>query len=301
MRTAQEVLMALAAATADTWGIAGTTFLPAYLLIAAAVGVAGVCTRRALAEPRATHPIADITVHPHDVAYLAGGGELAVWSALCAMHLRGTLTAADGTVRAVGRLDPDADALERAIHATAGSPVGHRRLLYHRSVRPALAEIEERLVAAGFLLSEDRRKRIRQVGCWMLGVAALGLVRVLADIAEARPVAPLVSALVLVTAVAVVQIAVAPRRSRRGNRALAALRDRHRAHAPEREPDRRSPDPADAALEVGLFGTGALAASAPNLAREIAPRTTVARESRVSGLAVSGGGDGGRGGGGSRG
>jgi uncharacterized protein (TIGR04222 family) len=290
--------MALAAATADTWGIAGSSFLPAYLVIAVTVGAVGVCTRRALAEPGATSPIDDITTKPHDVAYLAGGGELAVWSALCAMHLRGTLTAADGTVRAVGRLDLDADDLEKAIHATAGSPVGHRRLTFHRSVRPALATIEERLVAAGFLLSDDRRRQIRRIGFWMLGVAVLGLLRVLADIAEARPVGLLVTALLLVTATAVVQIALTPRRSRRGNRALAALRDRHRALAPEREPDWQSHGPAGAALGIGLFGTGALAASAPGFAREIA---TASSEARISGLAVSGGGDGGGGGGGNRG
>jgi uncharacterized protein (TIGR04222 family) len=293
--------MALAAATAETWGITGTTFLPAYLLIAVTVGAAGVCTRRALAEPGAARPIDDITTHPHDVAYLAGGGELAVWSALSAMRLRGTLTAADGTVRAVGRLDPDADALEKAIHATAGSPVGHRRLMFHRSVRPALAAIEERLVSGGFLLSEERRRRIRRVGFWMLGVAALGLLRVLADIAEARSVALLVTALLLVTATAVMQIALVPRRSRRGNRALAALRDRHRALAPEREPDGQSHDPAGAALRIGLFGTGALAVSVPGLAREIAPRVAAPREAGARGLAVSGGGDGGGGGGGNRG
>jgi uncharacterized protein (TIGR04222 family) len=264
--------MALAAATAETWGITGTTFLPAYLLIAATVGAAGLCTRRALTEPGATRPIDDITAHPHDVAYLAGGGELAVWSALCAMRLRGTLIAADGTVRAVRRLDPDADPLEKAIHATAGSPVGHRRLTFHRSVRPALAAIEERLVAAGFLLSDDRRRRIRQVGFWMLGVAALGLLRVLADIAEARSVGLLVTALLLVTVFAVMQIALVPRRSRRGNRALAALRDRHRALAPEREPDWRSQGPAGVALRVGLFGTRALAARASGLTLEIAPQ-----------------------------
>jgi len=289
--------MALAA-TAETWGIAGSTFLSAYVLIAATVGAGSICARRALAESGATKPIDDLTERPHDVAYLAGGGELAVWSALCAMHLRGTLTAADGTVRAVGRLDPATDALEKAIHDTASTPVGRRRLAFHRSVRPALAAIEERLVDGGFLLSDERRNRIRRVGFWMLAVAALGLVRVLAEIAEARPVGLLVTALLIVAAVAVVQLTLSPRRSRRGNRALAALRDRHRALAPDRAPDSGAQGPAGAALGIGLFGTGALAVSAPGLAREIAPRVTA---TRTSGLAVSGGGDGGVGGGGNRG
>lgn len=272
--------MALAAATAETWGITGSTFLPAYLLIAVAVGTAGICMRRALAEPGATRPVDDITARPHDVAYLAGGDELAVWSAMCAMHLRGTLTAADGTVRAVGRLDPDADPLEKAIHATAGTAVGSRRLMFHRSVRPALTTIEERLVAAGFLLSDDRRRRIRRVGFWMLGVAALGLLRALAEIAEARAVGLLVTALLLVTATALVQLAVAPRRTRRGGRALATLRAEHRALAPEREPDLATHGPAGAALGIGLFGTGALTAAAPGFARDVPAVDNPVRDGR---------------------
>jgi uncharacterized protein (TIGR04222 family) len=258
--------MAPAAATAETWGISGSTFLLAYLLIAVTIGVAGLRARRALAGPGTTNPVGDhLTARPHDVAYLAGGSELAVWSALCAMHLRGTLTAADGSVRAVGRLDPDADALEKAIHTTAASPVGRRRLVFHRSVQPALAAIEDRLVTGGFLLSDDRRRQIRRVGFWMLAVAAFGLVRVLADVAEARPVGLLVPVLLIVSVVAVVQLARAPRRSRYGDRTLAALRAEHRALAPEREPDWGAHGPAGAALGIGLFGARALAVAAPGL------------------------------------
>jgi uncharacterized protein (TIGR04222 family) len=294
--------MALAAATAETWGISGTTNVAAYLLIAVTIGTAGFCRRRALADPGTTRPVGDVTARPHDVAYLAGGGDLAVWSALCAMHLRGTLTAADGNVQAVGRIDPATDGLEKAIHATASSSVAHRRLVFHRSVQPELAAIEERLVTGGYLLSDDRRRQIRRVGFWMLALAVLGLMRVLADVAEARSVALLVPVLLIVTAVAVLQLARAPRRSRHGDRTLATLRAEHCALAPEREPDWRAHGPADAALGIGLFGTGALAASAPGFAREIAPRGAAAEGGvDIAGLAVSGGGDGGGGGGGRRG
>jgi uncharacterized protein (TIGR04222 family) len=295
------VFVALTAATADTWGITAPSFLLAYLLIAVATGVAGLRARRALADPGSTSPGVDLTDRPHDVAYLAGGSELAVWSALCAMHLRGTIAAADGSVHAVGRIDPATDPLEKAIHATATTPTGRRRLVFHRSVQPALSQIDGRLVAGGFLLSDDRRRRIRRVGFWMLAVAAFGLLRLLADIAEARPVVPLVAVLLVVAAVAAVQLGRAPRRSRRGDRALAALRAEHRALAPEREPDWHAHGPAGAALGVGLFGTGALAASAPRFAREIAPQVAATSGAGISGLAVSGGGDGAGGGGGRRG
>jgi hypothetical protein len=126
-------------------------------------------------------------------------------------------------------------------------------------------------------------------------------VRVLADVAEARPVGLLVPVLLVVTAVAVVQLVRAPRRSRYGDRALGALRAEHRALAPEREPDWEEHGPAGAALGVGLYGTGALAASAPGFAQEIAPREAEAGGAGIAGLAVSGGGDGGGSGGGRRG
>jgi uncharacterized protein (TIGR04222 family) len=287
------VFVALAAATAGAWGISAPSFLPAYLLIAVAVGVAGRRARRALADPGATSPISDLTTRPHDVAHLAGGSELAVWSALCALHVRGRIAAADGSVQAVSRLDADADPLERAVHATAGSGAGRRRLLFHRSVQAVLADTEDRLVAAGFLLAEDRRRRIRRVGLWMLAVALVGLVRVLAEIALARPVGPLLAALAAVTVVALAQLALAPRRSRAGDRALATLRAEHRALAPERTPDLRAHGPAGAALGIGLFGTGALATAAPGFARAVDPRDHGRRRDGVADLAVGGGGDGG--------
>jgi uncharacterized protein (TIGR04222 family) len=286
--------MALAAATAETWGISGRSFLLAYLLITVAVGVASARARRTLAEPAAASPTTDLTTHPHDVAYLNGGGELAIYSALSAMHLRGTITTRSGTVQASGRLEPDTDALERAIHLMATSPMPARRLRFHRSAQTALARIEDRLVAGGFLLCDERRRQIRNVGFWMLGVAVFGLVRTLAGVAEARPVGPLVVALLVVTAVAVVQLSLAPRRSRHGDHALCALRAKHHGLSPEVKPDWQINGPDRAALGIGLFGTGALWASDPVFAGEIAVSRAAAggRTERPSGFAGSGAGGG---------
>ncbi|MGH3588528.1 MAG: TIGR04222 domain-containing membrane protein, partial [Pseudonocardia sp.] len=198
--------MALAAATAETWGISGPTFLLAYLLLAVAVGIAVTRARRALAEPATASLPGGLTANPHDVAYLNGGGELAVYSALSAMHLRGTIITHRGEVQATGRLEPATDTLERAIHFTANGRVPRRRLEFHRPVQTALSTIEDRLVAGGFLLSEERRRQIRWAGLWMLAVAGLGLLRLLAGVAEARPVGFLIVMLLLVTGVAVAQL-----------------------------------------------------------------------------------------------
>jgi uncharacterized protein (TIGR04222 family) len=218
------------------------------------------------------------------------------------MHLRGTITTTRGSVQAVGLLAPGTDTLERAIHFTAAGTVTRRRLPFHRPVQTALATIEGRLVAGAFLLSDERRRQIRRVGFWMLGVAVLGLVRVLADVAEARPVGLLVVAMLVVTAVAAVQLGSAPRRSRRGDQALAALRAEHHGLSPDAEPDWQVYGPAGAALGIGIFGTSALWASEPGFARTIeaqgAATGGVGDAGGSGGLAVSGGGDGGGDGGG---
>jgi uncharacterized protein (TIGR04222 family) len=290
--------MALAAATADTWGISGPEFLMAYVIIAVAVLVIGTRARKQLADPVAPSPAVDLSARPHDVAYLNGGNELAVYSALSAMHLRGTITSAGGTIRAAGRLDPDTDGLERAIHFTAGSPVQRKRLQFHRPVQTALTTIHERLVSAGLLLSDAQRRRIRHVGYWMLAVAGLGFVRLLAGIAEARPVGYLLAMLVAVTIVALVQLARAPRRTSLGNRTLADLKTAHHGLAPTQRPDWHVYGPAGAALSVGVFGTSALWASDPAFAHEIEAQRVSSGGSSVAATGGDGGGSGDGGGGG---
>lgn len=295
------------AMTTGTWGISGPTFLVAYVLLAAAVWVAAARQRRALAGGPGTKVLTDLTRHPHDVAYLNRGPELAVTSALTAMHLKGTVAPVKGQIHAVGRLEPGADALERAIHFTTGTPVLRARLPLHRSVRTALDATHARLVTAGALLSDAQRRRIRAVGWWLGAVAVLGLLRLLAGVAEGRPVAFLIVALMAVTAVAAVQLVHAPRRSRAGDRLLAQLTEEQHALHPDQRPDWVTYGPAAAALGVGIFGTSALWASDPAFAEELAvQKGAVAGGSDGGGSfyfsgggdAGSGGGDGGGGGGG---
>ncbi|OLT12188.1 hypothetical protein BJF78_25030 [Pseudonocardia sp. CNS-139] len=130
----------------------------------------------------------------------------------------------------------------------------------------------------------------------MLAVAGLGLVRLLAGIADARPVGYLVAALAAVTLVAAFQLARAPRRSRLGDRALADLRTEHHGLAPALRPDWQVYGPAGAALSIGVFGTSALWASDPAFAHDIAAQHVTAGGSGSVG-GSDGGGDGGGGGG----
>ena len=281
----------------ETWGISGPAFLVAYVVLGLAVWVATARARRALADgPDRPGPSAD---HPHDLALLNGGAELAITSALTSMHLKGTVAPSRGQIVAVGLPDRRTDGLERAVHAAAASPVHRRRLPVTRPVRTELAAAEKRLVAHGLLLSAPRRTAIRAVGWWTAAVAGLGLVRLLAGLGEGRPVGFLVVLVLAIGVVALVQLLRAPRRSRPGDRLLHRLRIEHHSLRPAFRPDWVAHGPAAAALGVGVFGASALWASDPALAEELAlQRATGGGD----GSSVGGGGDfGGDGGSGSSG
>ena len=305
------VVMAVLAAPGDTWGIDGPTFLFLYLLLAAVVLVAAMRARRRIAGVGAGRTTAadragPLSGRPQDVAYLHGGPELAVWSALSAMHLSGTIaTAGRGVVQAVGRPENRATELERAIHATATSPTPQHRLRYHGSVAAALDRIRERLVAEQLLLSEAQRDRIRRIGGWMLAVAVFGLVRIIAGVADARPIGFLVAATVVVAVIGLAQLVRVPQRTVAGQRALEFLRDKHSDLSPSMRPDWVAHGAGAAALGVGVFGMGALWASDPAFADELAAQKAAAAtggwsggysDSGSSSWTFGGAGDGGGGG-----
>lgn len=211
------------------------------------------------------------------------------------MHLTGTVAPLRGAVQAVGRLSSGADGLERAIHFATATPVPRRRLPLARPVRTALDTVEKRLVTDGLLLGEPQRRAVRAAGWWTAAVAGLGLLRLLAGVAEGRPVGFLVVALAGVTALAIVQLVHAPRRSRAGDRLLARLRNENAVISPGMRPDWVAHGPATAALGIGLFGASALWASDPALAEELALQRTTDGGGGSS-VASGGGGDSGSGG-----
>ena len=285
------------AATGDTWGISGPTFIVIYLVIAVVTWVATTRVRRTLADPQPKKPVGDLSGHPHDVAFLNGGRDLAITSALSAMYLRGTIAPQRGSVQAIGRIDHRTDELERAIHFTASTSVARSRLPFHGPVATALKTVEQRLTSAGLLISPEQRSHIRRTGFWMLGVAGIGLVRMLAGIAEGKPIGVLAFAFIGVLVVALVQLGRSPRRTRPGDRTLKQLADQHHALAPVMRPDWAVYGAEAAALGVGIYGVSALWASDPAFADELAlQKATATGGSDGSSCGSSGGDSGGSGG-----
>lgn len=283
--------------TDETWGISGSTFLVVYVLIAVAVLVAAIVSRRSI---RAGRPVsaASLQSRPEDVAYLNGGQDLAVYAALSAMHVDGSIATAGpgsaGVVHATGTPAWGASGLQRAIHHATAQPAARRTLATEPRVAAALGEIRDRLERAGLILTAAQRRAYRRPGFWMIGVAVLGLVRLFAGAANGRPVGYLSLLLMAAAVASVVLFVKAPVRTAAGDAALAAQRARHTALSPSMRPDWGAVGAGGAALSVGVFGVGALLAAQPAFAEELEAQKYAAMG---GGGSYSGGGDGGSSGG----
>jgi uncharacterized protein (TIGR04222 family) len=185
----------------ETWGISGSTFLVIYVLLAVVALVVAVNMRRALRAGQAVSPDG-LQSRPEDVAYLNSGQDLAVYAALSAMHVDGSIAtsgpSAVGIVRSVGTPAREASALQRAIHVAAARPVPRRTLPAEPRVAGALNEIRDRLEGAGLILTEEQRRAYRRPAFLMLLVLALGVVRLVAGVSNGRPVGVLLFALLVV-------------------------------------------------------------------------------------------------------
>lgn len=174
------------------------------------------------------------------IAYLCGGPERALMAALGSMRLAGTIVAQGHDVcgvRAEGRLDLNANELERAIHHTAATPIRWDYLDAEPTVSTELEQLRRWLEEAGLLLSTERQRRIKHTGWWMVAVAVLGLpVAGVAGVASGAVAGLLILALLA----AGILLDSAPRLSRRGTARMQALCARHVALAPQMRPDWRS-------------------------------------------------------------
>lgn len=286
----------------ETWGVSGSAFLFVYALIALVTLGAVLRARHTL---RAGVPVSstELDRRPEYVAYLNGGRDLAVYAALSAMHVDGSITTADraaGMVRAAGPVAAEGSRLQRAIHAATTRLTRRRGLVHAPGVTRELDDIGDRLVRSGLLLSRPARQRYRASSYWMLAVLALGFVRTMAGTANGRPVGHLIVAMLLVGVAFLVLLARVPERTRAGDTLLADQRDRHAALSPTMRPDWASVGAGAAALSVGVFGVGALMAAQPAFAEELEAQQSAALGGGggYSGGSYAGGDSGGDGGGG---
>ena len=201
---------------------------------------------------------------PFEVAYLAGGPTLAVNAAIARLVHEGALTvnASDRKLlrKEGGALSKGASRLEKAVFCEVdpGSRTGLADV--RQRVASDLEPIRQRLQHLGLVVADDGAVLARFVPLLLLLVVpAFGFIKIMVGLSRDRPVSFLVVLCIVSFVVALVGFARAVVRSRRGDRALALLKEANAAMetSAQRRPEALAGD--DLVLALGLFGMGVLA------------------------------------------
>ncbi|WP_432954585.1 TIGR04222 domain-containing membrane protein [Micromonospora haikouensis] len=258
--------MRVLAAPGDTWGIPGPTFLGFYLLAGLVVVIGAIVhRRRVLAGPPA---VGGAQLGPQQVAYLNGGNQLAIWTALGGLRGTGVVgVRADRRLAVGGPLPAGATPLDRAVHHAANQGLYARELGRDRWVAQALDQLRQGLEQQGLALTPARRDSARRGSYLLFTLVGIGLFRIFAGLSNDRPVGFLVLAVVPL-AVASALLARVPWRTRAADRALRELRRSNVHLAPASGPAYATYGAAGAAMGVALFGTATLWAMDPGFAEQ---------------------------------
>ena len=205
-RTGCDLSEAEVAGMGDTWGISGPAFLLFYVVLAVVVLIASIRAPTRRSRGRAAARARHRDPHPPARRRLpqrrrrAGAGLGAHRAAGCAGRSgRSAATRRPYRARTPGATSWSApstppSATPIAPQVDREQPLGGRR---------ARARPSGGWSTRACCSPTAQRRRIRGTGWWMLAVAGLGLLRLLAGIANARPVGWLVVAFIAVTIVAV--------------------------------------------------------------------------------------------------
>lgn len=259
--------MAALAQPGDTWGISGPTFLTGYLLVALLILGGTLIHRRVLFAGR--RPAKPTDLHPLQVAYLNGGGRLAVYTALGGLRCAGAVgTGPKGKLILAGPLPEQATPLDRAIHQAVSRNPKLRVLFHDPGVVAALAALHAELERVGLAVSRSARSAARVGPLLLLGLVALGVARLIAGISGGKPVGYLVLCLIGLLPATLLLLARVPRHTRAARWLLRQLRRTHRHLAPIERPAYPTYGPLATAMGVAIFGPATLWVLDPVFATE---------------------------------
>jgi uncharacterized protein (TIGR04222 family) len=231
-------------AAANTWGISGPTFLVIYgglfaLVVLICVAVRWVVLRRLpSAAPGELHPV--------DLAFLREGKGLAVLVAWLDLRRQGVVTVVgedelldrDHSRRdlkdlpssaeiVVGPVPPGAHPLERVVAEEMEGSFTSAVLTRARIERsPVFAEMTGSLETRGYLVDGATLGRIRRAALWFVPLLVLGLVRLLAGLANGKPVLYLAGFMVGTLVAMVLAVRQQLRRTPAGDKAVKAAQER---------------------------------------------------------------------------
>jgi uncharacterized protein (TIGR04222 family) len=265
-----------------------------YLMVAVVVGVGGFLLRRRLVAGPADLDPTELT--GVEVGYLTGGPRRAVAAVLAGLRVHGSITFSDGRATQAKPAPPTWGRLGPVVRIAAAGRAGVAGLLHHRSVVDALHPVRGTLIDQGWLLSDERRRTVRQISAPMWVLVGVGVLMIARAVVADRPFGWLVVTTFAVFYTAL-PLSTAPEVTTNASRALGRLTEANAHLHPAASPSLLTYGAAAAALAVGLYGTNVLLSLDPALALaagmiRLKPEEETARETAGSAGSGCGGGGG---------
>lgn len=255
----------------DTWGIPGTTFLWAFIAVAAVAAIWAYMRRAAIVRgaDQAAGAGRD-HLSPAHVAYLAEGPQRAIYSSMALLRKAHAIDVDEQTGRfdRTGPLPAGATSLDAAVLHAASQRLRHTLIRSDPSVQRALGEIRQDLERRGLLISDEQRRAARNGGRVLLLLLGVGIARLVSGLVNDKPVGYLSLTLLALAALTIPALIPPSPRTSAGRKRLAELRRSHHYLDRSHQPAWQTYDPAMTALGVGLFGAAVLLYADPVLAAQ---------------------------------
>ena len=276
----------------------GPQFLGLYAVLFATALAVAFLLRRVMRGPAQVPPDAH-RLGPYEIGAVAGGGQLAINTAIASLCQQNVLMPQPGSrsLELTGATPRLADPLERAVYGFVNS-AGKRTILeVHRNVPAAYAL--QRPTDLGLVLPPERRFAAGLASAApIVALLVLGIGKILVGIGRNRPVAFLVIFCILTLCAAILFLIKAPRRTRAGDALLAGLKSQNVALRSTARAAPKSLGTGELALAMALFGPAVLASTEFNGLRKAMVSDRQAATSSCGGGCGSGSSCGGSGGGG---
>ncbi|HZI04624.1 MAG TPA: TIGR04222 domain-containing membrane protein, partial [Archangium sp.] len=241
----------------------GEQFLSAYVPFVVVLLLTAKVWQSTLNQPSEEPLSTELRMDPYQVAVLQHR-EGGVRAAVAALVHAGALRLEDGVLKAVGTPPANAVPFERAVYDAVAGPVADVKVL-NEAVDRELDGLEAGLRRRGFLMNPEVAERYGKYPKVLYFGAALGLgvLKLGVGLSRGRPVGFLVMLLFIATLFGFWILGGEPRRTRKGDQALAKLREGNEALRTTAKADGAwgTMSSGSVAMAVALFGTGLLVAS----------------------------------------
>jgi uncharacterized protein (TIGR04222 family) len=240
----------------------GPKFLLFYIVTLIVAILIAMLLRRWLIRSNEDFSVKRITVDPYEAAFLRGGAQQAIDTAIAMLVNSKVLKVSktDRKLSIIGRLHAGAHRLEQMVLNTVASQGAVKISDIRSKVLPNAQPIANRLKALGLVVSDEQWKIARSAPAVVIAIVLLlGVIKTGIGISRDRPVGILVVLCILTAIVALGFFNTRPVTTKLGGQALKQLKEENAALEATAKTQPQRLAGGDVALALGLFGISSLA------------------------------------------